>query len=148
MSICVALAHRDHKPPTELLQNYPAHHGNTHDQEKNNGPHSRKNEHTTINRTVTAFQFAELIMHSKDNDWPMTVNAIKSEPTVDISKLDTQEKHQIWKGIKRTNPNLAEVLSNDPVIANIKATFQASIILTEVDAKRYLKAGHSQQSNG
>lgn len=87
-------------------------------------------------------------MHSKDNDWPMTVNAIKSEPTVDISKLDTQEKHQIWKGIKRTNPNLAEVLSNDPVIANIKATFQASIILTEVDAKRYLKAGHSQQSNG
>lgn len=87
-------------------------------------------------------------MQVNDNDWPLAVNAVKSEPTVDISQLDPQQKKQLWNGIKLINPSLAEMLSNDPVIANIKATFQASIIITEVDAKRYLKAGQSQKSNG
>ncbi|WP_296592686.1 hypothetical protein [Methylophaga sp.] len=87
-------------------------------------------------------------MQETDNDWPLVVNAEKSEPTVDISQLDPRQKKQIWRGIQLINPALAEMLSNDPVIANIKATFQASIILSEVDAKRYLEAGQSQQSNG
>lgn len=83
-------------------------------------------------------------MQPSDNDWPFAVAAIKSEPTVDISQLDTQQKHQLWLGIKQLNPSLAEMLGADPVIAKLKATFQASINLTKDDVEKYLKAGQKQ----
>ena len=87
-------------------------------------------------------------MHPSDNDWPVVVDAIKSEPTMDISQLGPQQKQQLWRGMKQVNPSLAEMLSNDRVIANIKASFQANIVLPTIDANNYLKAGETQQDNG
>jgi len=62
----------------------------------------------------------------------------KAEPMLDPATLPPQQKQQLWAGIKKLDPALAEMLTTDANIAELKRVFDAKVIFTEAEAMVYL----------
>ena len=61
------------------------------------------------------------------------VKASQYQPVVRISRLPPAQKQTLWAGIKRHNPALANMLATDPIIKQLKDTFQAEVVMTETE---------------
>lgn len=48
---------------------------------------------------------------------------------VNLSRLRGEERRQAWAWIREHRPALADMLQNDPVVAEIRRRFDAAVIL-------------------
>jgi len=55
------------------------------------------------------------------------------KPVVVLANLPPDKKQRLWAGIKTHRPELANFLSTDQTYADLKAGFEASLILTEAE---------------
>jgi hypothetical protein len=73
-------------------------------------------------------------------DWS-TISIGKVTPSLDPATLTQGQRQTLWAGIKRDNPALAEMLSNDPNIAALKQQFNAKIVFDLDEAHSYMTSG-------
>jgi hypothetical protein len=82
----------------------------------------------------------------------VAVNSGKIERMVDPRTLTAGQKKILWAGIKKENPQLAEMMQTDPlkdpITAMLQHEFNAHIELSVSDFNRYLAAGlNNKKSN-
>jgi len=75
------------------------------------------------------------------NDAIQTVKTSKLIPMVVLIDLKPEHQQQIWKGIKQTAPELAGILEDDEVFKELKASFDAKLVMNRADAEKYYRAG-------
>ena len=63
-----------------------------------------------------------------------------SERYLKASNLPPHIKQQLWQGIKRAEPETAHLLKHDQIIQALQSDFDASIVFTESDIKRFISA--------
>ena len=60
---------------------------------------------------------------------------------VTLKRLDPAHQQQIWRGIQRTAPELADVLQNDTQFNALKEHFDGTLVLDKPEAANYYRAG-------
>jgi len=70
---------------------------------------------------------------------------VNNDPTkiVRLKGLKPEHQQQIWRGIKKTEPELAQMLQFDEGMQQLKTTFDASVVLDRNEAERFYHAGKS-----
>lgn len=63
----------------------------------------------------------------------------KYRQITDTKTLTQGQRKTLWTGIQRDNPPLAEMLTNDPMIAELKAKFDAHIVFYTDEVIEYMK---------
>lgn len=66
----------------------------------------------------------------------------KDIKTIDPRTLSPERKQKLWAGIKRDQPELAELLTHDQNIKDLKNQFDAFIIFDETEADHYMSDPH------
>ncbi len=89
-------------------------------------------------------------MRDSTPDWMRVpkVNAFRSPHYINTKRLSPAERQQLWQGMQICNPALAEMLSNDATFKQLKAAFNAEVLIESDDADRYIKAAQQSLSNG
>jgi len=65
----------------------------------------------------------------------------EQDKIINLNDLPKAQQQQIWRGIKQTEPALAEVMQFDETLKELKTIFDASIVLERADAARFYRAG-------
>ena len=60
---------------------------------------------------------------------------------INPSELDTRTRHELWAGIKALEPALAELLTTDKNVTELKKAFNASVRFTRENAVKYVREG-------
>lgn len=60
------------------------------------------------------------------------------EATVRVRDLPREQQQRVWAGIQQLNPELARLLREDRFYRAMKAAFDASLVLTVSEYRRYL----------
>ena len=89
-------------------------------------------------------------MRDSSPDWMRVpkVNAFRSPQYINTKKLTPAQRQRLWQGMQICDPALAEMLSKDAVFKQLKAAFQAEVLIESDDANRYLNAAQQSLSNG
>jgi len=58
-------------------------------------------------------------------------------------RLPELNRQELWAGIKLLDPALAQMLSTDPNISALRASFGATLRFTQVQADKYIEAGRA-----
>ena len=80
------------------------------------------------------------VIHTQVTGQPF-VNVSKHEHTVNPTSLTEHQQRMLWEGIKILDPFLADLITGDANIADLKKTFNATVQFTVPDLNRYLQAG-------
>ncbi len=65
----------------------------------------------------------------------------KNSILVNPANLKPEQKRQLWAGIKKCDPQLAQLIQKDPAMNALKKEFNASIRFSQADFNRYMAAG-------
>ena len=57
------------------------------------------------------------------------------------------ESRQLWEGIKKDNPALADLMSNDSFVKELKIEFNATFQFELNEFNRFVKIGQEQMKN-
>lgn len=60
---------------------------------------------------------------------------------VDPATLTPHQRQTLWTGIKRTDPALAEMLTQDPVLAELKQAFNGTVVFELEKFNQFIQAG-------
>lgn len=63
--------------------------------------------------------------------------------TIAVARLSAAERGHVWRGIKRLEPALAELLRDDPVATSLRQRLGAAPLLARADYRRFLEAGRN-----
>ena len=69
------------------------------------------------------------------------MSTYKFVPIIMLTALKPEHQQQIWRGIKQTDPDLAELLESDEAMKQLKAEFDGRLVMNRSDAEKYYKAG-------
>ena len=64
---------------------------------------------------------------------------------IDPATLTQTQRQILWAGIQIDNPALAETLKNDQVLAELKRTFNGTVLFELDDFNRFVKAGQERK---
>tara|TARA_R110000772_G_scaffold44685_1_gene102708 strand:+ start:231 stop:491 length:261 start_codon:yes stop_codon:yes gene_type:complete len=59
---------------------------------------------------------------------------------VDPATLTQHQRQALWAGIKKTEPALAECLQHDATLAELKRTFNGTVVFEVDDVHRFMNA--------
>lgn len=60
---------------------------------------------------------------------------------IDPSALDKRTKQQLWAGLKALEPDLADMIKNDPTLTELKNSFSATVRFSRDKAAEYVREG-------
>lgn len=60
---------------------------------------------------------------------------------INPADLDDKTKQELWAGLKKLDPALADLLVNDPTISELKNSFSAFVKFTRENARKYVIEG-------
>lgn len=63
---------------------------------------------------------------------------------IDLSSLEPAVKRQLWRGIQKKNPDLADFLrsqKSDPTVQALQECFGVSVCITTPEFEEYMQAG-------
>jgi len=66
---------------------------------------------------------------------------------IKTSQLTELESRQLWEGIKKDNPDLADLMSRDPFVEELKEVFNATFQFELNEFNRFIKIGQEQMKN-
>lgn len=72
------------------------------------------------------------MLNDERPDWPTPMPAGKYEPALVISSLTPEEKHILWKHLKKNSSEKANAvaeLMSDPFVLSLIDTFEASLAI-------------------
>ena len=69
------------------------------------------------------------------------VNSTQGSRVVILKRLEKQHQQQIWRGMQKTKPGLADLLQHDQNIQAIKDMFDGTLVLEKPEAADYYRAG-------
>jgi hypothetical protein len=64
---------------------------------------------------------------------------------INPSHLSKEQKRLLWAGIKKADPELAELLTVDPGLSALKNSFGASVRFTQNQIDAFILAGQTGQ---
>lgn len=71
----------------------------------------------------------------------MPTLVVKHEAMINPETLDDKTKEELWEGLKKLDPALARMLTQDPDLSALKNSFSATIRFTRTKAREYVIAG-------
>lgn len=71
----------------------------------------------------------------------MPIKTSSGKAFIDPKTYPLHTKQELWAGIKKINPDLAEMLAMDKNISDLKNSFGAFVVFNEADFNKYINAG-------
>lgn len=70
---------------------------------------------------------------------PYLEPASPREDMVRVTDLPREKQARLWQGLQRCDPELARLLREDPFYQALKRTFDASLVVTKSEYRRYME---------
>lgn len=66
---------------------------------------------------------------------------VPSKPLIDPATLTQHQRQLLWNGIKQADPALADMLKNDQTLAELKQTFNGTIVFEVDEVHHFMQVG-------